>query len=157
WLGEKVSAAELRERLRGKAAPAPAVKLADLKRQTLEVPPSTSWVSGRPASSSSVKVVAGPTLLAAFGPEGGKPIWQQTFPEAPTDNVFAPMVHGPFLPAVADGRVYSRWGVESVAKGVGLLCDVAAFDAAGGRLLWSTSALPAWKDLCAINDPAVAD
>lgn len=167
WLGEQVRAADLRDRLRSrKPAPAATEELKALQRRILEVPGSFSWVSGQPAVSARGQVVGGPNLLAFYdGPEQA-PRWKQVFPLAAGNDVWAPLVPGPFLPVVVQRHVYTRWGVQSVTREttnpregptVGVLCDVAAFGARTGSLIWSTAGSPAWKDLGAISDPTHAD
>lgn len=112
-------------------------------------------------------LVAGPNLLACFGDDVSRPLWWRK----PNDversrrrmreregmkgdrQEFAP-APGLFRPAMADGRVYSRWGAEASGQ---ILRGVAAFDAATGEIAWSTDDDPAWEEMWPVSDPVAAD
>ena len=112
-------------------------------------------------------LVAGPSLLACFGDDVSRPLWWR----APNDvertrrrvreregmkgdrQDFA-AAPGLFQPAMAGGRVYSRWGAEPSGQA---LRGVAAFDAATGEIAWSTDDDPAWEEMWPASDPVVAD
>jgi len=111
-------------------------------------------------------LVAGPSLLACFGDDVSRPLWWR----APNDvertrrrvreregmkgdrQDFA-AAPGLFQPAMAGGRVYSRWGAEPSGQA---LRGVAAFDAATGEIAWSTDDDPAWEEMWPASDPVVA-
>jgi len=105
-------------------------------------------------------VLSGPNLLAVYGSDVSEPLWWRTAQETGEQGVRRDQespsltVPGPFVPAHAGGRLYSRWGIDSSGQhSTGL----AAFDRATGEMIWSTARDPAWAQLSPLSDPAVAD
>ena len=113
-------------------------------------------------------LVSGPWLLAVYGNDLTKPLWWRTPKEVSRHPRLgregegrgggrqgaATPVPGEFAPAIADGRIYTRWGLDPTGQS---LCAVAAFDARTGEVLWSADDDPAWDDLWPASDPAAAD
>jgi outer membrane protein assembly factor BamB len=109
-------------------------------------------------------LVAGPNLLACYGSDPDKPLWEPKFSTIPlATGLTLATAPRPFAPAVDGGRIYTRWGVRTAAAGRNAretyryLKDVAAFSLRDGKLLWSTSAESAWEDFWPISDPVCAD
>jgi len=183
WLGERRPAAIIRERLLA-ALEQPerqAPSLADLEREAVRLPAVCIWgerpgeASRRnpdeppapyPTPSAQLQLVgrrvlaSGPRLLACFGDDLAKPLWWRTpngvrTPSRNEERGNAGLaIPGPFRPAVADGRVYTRWGISPVHRE---MTDLAAFDLGTGQMLWCTTRDPDWRDLAPISDPAAAD
>ncbi len=183
WLGRPTPARVIRERLLGDpaadgAAEAPA--LAALVRRPVRMPPASPWpretldpnapkevlaalddLSADLQLDGRLVLVSGPNVLCAYRDDLAHPAWTRTSsllhgrqgvesrPDAAT--VILP---GVFRPAIVDGRVVTRWGLEPSR---GLLGSVAAFDAASGAMLWSTAGDPDWEGSWPLGDPAVAD
>ncbi|MBM4034989.1 MAG: hypothetical protein FJ291_24870, partial [Planctomycetes bacterium] len=114
----------------------------------------------RPQACPAGVLVAGPELLALYGQDPQKPLWTRTPSgsrgrhgrlESPDTRVL--VIPAPVRPAVAEGRVYTRWGMDATRR---FFTDVAAFDLRSGELLWSTGGNAAWGDLWPVGDPAVA-
>ena len=106
-------------------------------------------------------LLSAPRVLACYASGGTRLLWKQASPlpdgiGAPREVDPAPhyTIPGAFEPAVADGRVFSRWGLDPTGR---YPVAVAAFDAADGRMLWSTRRDPLWQDLWPAGDPAAAD
>ncbi len=107
-------------------------------------------------------LVAGPELLAFFGGDDmSRPLWtaaasglrgKQGRQEVSDSQML--VIPGRFRPAIADGCVYTRWGLEPTRR---FLTDIAAFDLKTGQMLWSTADEPAWRHLWPAGDPTVAD
>ena len=166
------------------AEPEPAATLAGLALQTLRVPPVLPWnlvpfqgmLEGAlefPAPLGSVRtdgrlaLVAGPNLLACFGEDPSRPLWWRTRGDIQHgvqrrrqrdggrgDRIFLAAVPGLFQPAMADGRVYARWGLEPTGQA---LRGLAVFDAATGEILWSTDDDSTWDEMWPVGDPVPAD
>jgi len=187
WMGGRAAAGTIRKRLlEGLGAAAggrPAPRLGALSYRLLRLPPTAPWRPGVfdalpdealaafPSPLGSLQrsgdriLLAGPNLLACFGPDGTTPLWWRT----PNDIAMPPRarrpgergrsrklfaVPGPFRPAMTARRVFSRWGADAAG---GLPRGVAALDARTGEMLWSTDADPAWETIQPISDPAAAD
>jgi outer membrane protein assembly factor BamB len=174
WAGEPTSAGEIRKRLLD-AAPEPAgVALKDLETHVLEVPGTACEHAVAVADGAAV---AGPNLLVWFGKNSSKPAWSRVHPFKPSGETGATIAQGPMLPAVGDGRVYARWGIESATwrqdnSRIGafprrdngprqgeprVFADVVATDTRTGKPVWSTAGNPEWQDLVPANDPTWAD
>src|SRR5262249_55455979 len=152
WMGQSLPAAEIRRRLAGKnLSPAPELKA--LKRKALEVPATVSWVVERPTVAADGVALARPNALYWYDGAQARPAWAHTFPLAPTKDLWAPVLPGPFQPAVGAGNIYTRWGIQpNTGPNRGyLLANVTAFDLRTGIQVWSTAANPGWQDLCPMN------
>lgn len=162
--GESLKATSIRTRLQtgSQQAPAPIV-LADLRPWALTLPASPSWIDERPGVHADGALVAGPNLLAWFAADSDRPRWSHVSPTAVSSAIWAPVGPGPFAPAVARGRVFTRWGVEAVPdrprdRGPRhQLTHLAAFDIQTGEMLWSTAREPAWETLAPVNDPVYSE
>ena len=112
-------------------------------------------------------VVAGPNLLACFGEDPSRPLWTRSpramdrpvrriKPEVrgPGSRIITAPAPGPFVPAVAAGRIFARWGMDYTGQ---YLRGLVAVDARSGRILWSTDDDPAWAEMLPVSDPAVCD
>jgi outer membrane protein assembly factor BamB len=164
WLGGPARADVIKERLTAAAPPPPApITLAALDHRVLSVPASPTWVHDQPVVSADGVLVGGPNLLAWYAGDDAKPTWAHVFPRALSTELWAVVAPGPFQPAVVDGRIYTRWGVEPVLtdtrtrRQVPFLAHVAAFETRTGTLLWSTAGIPAWDDLGPVSDPTFAE
>ncbi len=182
WLGGQEDAQAILTRL-GRPSGAlseAAVPLANLARVTLRLPPEGAWPPElfadifprelaevvwplllQPRACEAGTLVAGPQLLALFGDDPARPLWMAT----PTHsrgkqgrteiaNAEVLVIPGRFQPAVADGRVFTRWGLDPTRR---LPTDIAAFDLRSGEMLWSTATNAAWRHLLPTGDPAAAD
>lgn len=166
------------------AAPAPAAQeapaLSALERRLVRLPPVGLWqpelfersfpnelIEGvwprlvEAQAHAGGLLVAGPELLAMFGDDPHRPLWTRTRSgekgkqgRLDVSDHRIVVVPGAFRPAIADGRVYSRWGLDPTRR---FLTDLAAFDARSGELLWSTATEPGWDGLWPVGDPAAAD
>lgn len=164
WMGGKLKASTIRERLTvSKKAAVTAPRLAELERTTLQAPLSPTWINEQPTVHDNGVIVAGPNLLASFGNDSTKPRWSATSPTAISTSLFAPLAPGPFQPAVAHGRIYTRWGIEPNPARLKQrdkhhqLVNVSAFDLRSGDMLWSTRNESAWDDLAPVSDPTYAE
>ena len=182
WLGKPESAKAIREALAGVpgAAKAPPEALAALERRALRMPPLSPWqqelwgddmprelatavwpMLPRPQGWEGGVLAAGPELLACFGDDPARPLWRRT-PTRSTGlsgrlevtDIQQVTVPGPFQPAIADGRVYARWGLDPTRR---FLTDVVAFDLRSGEVLWSTADEPGWAEFWPAGDPTVAE
>jgi outer membrane protein assembly factor BamB len=182
FAGRELSAAELRGRSGGAGGtPAgPAVRWPP-QMQTIRTPSAWSF-SGTDKGSSLVKAVtapapgrpvvlpggavlaAGPNRLALHPAPDAPPAWvvrcPTTLSAKPADTP------GHFRPAVAGGRIYTRWNVDVTLRRKGRggdrnnarrPADVAAFDLADGRMIWSTADDAGWDDLRPVGDPVVSE
>jgi len=183
WMGERKSAAFIKDRLlaglgRPERETTAARPLSRLVRHALSIPPVSPWVFGRfrrvreevlgafrsPSGQLQPKggkvFISGPNLLACFRGDLRKPLWWRTPGGATTslrrEGRAQPYltVPGSFLPAIAGGRIYSRWGMDSSCQ---YMTGIAAFGAETGQMLWSTDRDPAWGEALSISDPTVAD
>ena len=182
WLGKGEKAKAIRERLAATPAPEaePPPALSALGRATLRMPPVGLWppvlltrdmprelavaispLLARPQPWEGGTLVAGPELLACFGDDPNRPLWTRTACRSTgdqgkliLDDVCHTVVPGRFQPAIADGRAFTRWGMDETHQ---FLTDVAAFDLRSGEMVWSTAGDPAWSGLWPAGDPAVAD
>jgi len=165
----------------------PAFSLAAAERRLLRMLPVRPWQSElfddtprelteaispllvRPQAHARGTLVAGPEVIACFGEDPSRPLWTRSATGSggrhgrlEMADSYVLVVPGPFQPAIADGRVFSRWGLEETRR---FLTDVAALDLATGEMLWCTAgasstsagAGAAWGDLWPIGDPVVAD
>jgi outer membrane protein assembly factor BamB len=181
WLGEELSAKEIRSRLFALETEPSSIELKDIETQELEVP-GIAGCGQQPVACADGAVVAGPNLLAWYDKNSTKPIWTLVNSQKPSTELAAMLSPGPFLPALAKGRIFTRWGVRSVAKSqdnlrgqpfpirpipqpgrpaevpeVKVLSDVVAFDARTGTPVWSTAGNVAWRDLSPVTDPTWSD
>ena len=161
WMGKKASAGDIRARLKRKP-PAVPFALKDLERIVLDVPVWRPWVFIQPAAHDEGLAVAGPRVLSWYDGTQTKPLWTKEHPLAPSEALWGGLVAAPFQPQVADGRLFTRWGIQTLPTKVAgrdynLLVNVAALDLHTGKEIWSTSANADWEDLCPVNDPAVVD
>ena len=178
WLGGREAAARIRDRLKVPAAQAEAPPLSALARRTLVLPPVSPWqqelLAGdmprelaaalapqliRPVVWDGGILVAGPDLLACFGQGAGAPVWtcapvrsKSHQGKLELDRSLHIVLPGPFAPAVAGERVYTRWGLDRTRR---FMTGLAAFDVRTGRMAWSTARDPAWSDIWPIGNPAV--
>lgn len=111
---------------------------------------------------------AGPGVLACYGPDLSRPLWWRSplagrsrsrglwLGNEDDERPGQPftVAAGAFAPAVAGGRVFSRWGLDASRQ---CPTTLAAFDAATGEMHWSSAAAPALRDLWPLGNPAVAD
>jgi len=136
-----------------------------IRNASVILPPATScsFALRTPHSALPTLLVAGPALLACYGASSAAPLWWRSPPSEPGEAAAAPARRpsatyvrspGPFAPAVADGRVFTRWGLDATGQS---MAGVAAFDAATGAMAWSTQGKPWWESLSPITDPAAAD
>ena len=182
WMGKATPARAIRERLLGgeDAAPPEAPMLAALARRTVRMPPAAPWpreafdpdapkeiltaVSDLSADlqlDGAHALVCGPNVLCAYRDDLARPLWSRTSAllhglqgREWRNDAGTLTVPGAFRPAVAGGRLYTRWGLDASRR---LLRSVAAFDVASGAMAWSTAGDPAWHDPWPIGDPVVAD
>ncbi len=104
----------------------------------------------------------GPNLLAWYPPGRDRPAWVRSANlRCGWRGGYDPMAHdnrlvlpGPAEPAIADGRIFCRWGLDAATA---LPAHLAAFDLPGGRMAWSTDGDPAWRGLRPLSEPVVAD
>jgi outer membrane protein assembly factor BamB len=189
WFGKPTAAKAIEAQLKAGMPPAEAAAaLKSLQVQAIGLPSEPAWVvqiklrnrpdleqrdlllpsQVQPVAGADGLLVAGPNLLAWYA--GGslqQPRWTQVFPCDVSLRLWGVVAPGPFQPAVAEGRIYTRWGIEQGQPneddhGEGnpwahRLKDIAALDCARGHVLWSTSGNAAWRELCPVNDPAYAD
>ncbi|MEX0652771.1 MAG: PQQ-binding-like beta-propeller repeat protein [Phycisphaeraceae bacterium] len=104
-------------------------------------------------------VAASPGLLACYDEQTLALRWSRRLPlvagHIDGHNLLTRLVApAPMSPAIADGRVYTRWGLEAAGA---WLTDVMALDLATGELVWSTSDDPAWEALTPLAPPVDAD
>jgi outer membrane protein assembly factor BamB len=112
-------------------------------------------------------LVAGPNLIACYGADPARPLWCRTLQSVDRPGhrlrevenrgggrVNLAPVPGPFEPAIAEGRVVSRWGLDPSGQ---YLRGMAAFEASSGRTLWTTDENPDWQNVLPVSDPALAD
>ncbi|MFW6108352.1 MAG: PQQ-binding-like beta-propeller repeat protein [bacterium] len=183
WMGRPTPASTIRKRLLAgapTAAQSQAPALAELDRRQARMPPAAPWpreafdpempkavLAAVAELQADLQVagdhvlVCGPNVLCAYRGDLSQPQWLRTstllhgFHGGEWENeADALTIPGRFRPTVADGRLYTRWGLAARRR---LLRSVAAFDVATGRMLWSTAGDPAWADAWPIGDPAVAD
>lgn len=165
---------------RGTGQPA-AVSVPGLSAAAVRLPPVSPWASselrrlpeevrcalpcppaGLQATDQGV-LAAGPHLVAWYGQDLSRPMWWRAGSDrAPrragavrggaSESIIA--VPGIFRPAIAGGRVYTRWGMDPAGP-----CPrgVAAISARTGEIEWSTDTDPAWEDRRPISDPAVSN
>ncbi len=108
-------------------------------------------------------LVSGPECITCFDSDNDRPLWsrarsrvrgtQDGSDEDEEDYRRHQLLPGPFLPCVAGGRVYTRWGRDPKGRFLG----VAAFDLETGDLAWSTVRTPGWRGMAPVSDPAVAE
>jgi outer membrane protein assembly factor BamB len=94
-------------------------------------------------------------------------VWTQVYPLRFITERRRTLVPGPFAPAIAGGRLYTRWGFGAGERREGQedvrvhvrtwMKDLAAFDLRNGALLWTTAAEEEWRDLYPVSDPSYAD
>ncbi|MFB3891205.1 MAG: PQQ-binding-like beta-propeller repeat protein [Phycisphaerae bacterium] len=182
WLGGQATARTIRQRLdtgpglpaSRPAAPGPGsmdfrelrlppwpawtlAALGDIPRQTIATLPCAGWL----VENGGRLIVAGPRLLACYGRQRDDPLWTAAprIPEGLMGSFFSEpespkyrAVPGDVVPAIAEAKVFARWGQDPVGR----YCKaLAAFDLDTGRMVWSTDGLPDWKDTWPINDPVV--
>ena len=118
-------------------------------------------------ASGGAALVGGPNLLAYFGDDPAHPLWWRSprmFDRPPRrskaedrgrEGRMAPApAPGPYVPAIAGGRVFARWGMDYSGQ---YLRGLVAIDARTGRMVWSTDDNPAWAETWPVSDPTVAD
>ena len=184
WMGRPTPAQAIWERLLAGAAARPqqaeALPLSGLELRAVRTPPVAPWpweVLGRRMPSGLQDALAplpvdvrllggnvvlgGPQVLCGFGRDPARPRWiraprvmagVQGRREEPRGRYLT--IPGTFRPAVAGGRLVTRWGLDSSRRHP---TAVAAFDAASGEMRWSTAGDPAWEGTWPVGDPAVAD
>ena len=133
WMGKKLSAQEIRERLQNPPAPAP-VTLKELQHKVLVIPDSVSWMYGLPAVYPEGLAVAGPSSLAWYDGSGVKPAWSKLADLAPANKLWQPL-HSAARAAVRRGgqsvcSLGSSHATYQHAGAAELLLDLAAFDVA---------------------------
>ncbi|MCX5685130.1 MAG: PQQ-binding-like beta-propeller repeat protein, partial [Planctomycetota bacterium] len=181
---EKASEIQKRLLESAATAPAAAAAPTALVTELLRLPPTPPWelsafrisdevLRAFPSPLGSIQaadgtlVVAGPNLLACFGEDPARPLWsrspkaldrplRRSKPEEQgrNDRIVNAPVPGPFVPAVADGRIFTRWGMDFTGQ---FLRGVMAVEARSGRILWSTDDDPAWAEILPVSDPAACD
>lgn len=179
WQGRQIKAQDIRQRLAASAASSEPAVL-NLPVANVMLPPASSWSInpmtdgyGGPITkqrslpalvpAGNDLVVGGPTMLACYGSDLGKPRWAvQPRPRRGFLNEFTNDVQPRYYqinptavaPVAADGRIFSRWGIEISGR---FFEGLAAFDQADGRQIWSTADDKAWQDLWPVNDPVAAE
>lgn len=131
------------------------------REHRLEIPPAPL---GRLQRAGHRVLLAAPHLLACFDSGTRELLWSRTPqppPGADGDEEARPdldrrhsVIPGSFRPAIAGGRVYTRW--DPVPPGR-YLSSLAAFDLEGGEMVWSTRGDEAWGSTLPISDPAAGD
>src|SRR5690606_20503868 len=116
WMGRTQPARQIHALLTAPEEPGPGpVPLAELRTHPLTLPRAPGWVADPPTPRPGGTVVAGPALLAWYAEGKSSPRWAQTAEREPGLAPWTLQAPGPFAPAGHAGRLYSRWGVESVA------------------------------------------
>jgi len=177
WRGGRAPASDIKKEVLASASAAP--KPAHPARQEpVRLPPTLAWskegaepswpglLDGFPWPTGQVTffgaggdkmLLSGPNLLACYGGESAEPLWARTPARPNVERIADKYEHlnrGPFAAAVAGGVAYARWGKESSGQ---YQSDVAAFDAATGRMIWSTAGSPDWAGSWPVSDPVAAD
>jgi len=106
-------------------------------------------------------LVAGPELLALYRKDSDKPTWLHR-PSLPTtwhrkmhvSDYRHILLPSPLEPAVDDGVIFTRWGMDPTRR---YMTGLAAFDARTGRMLWSTVGSREWEGLRPVSEPAFAE
>lgn len=174
WRGRTAALREIRRELAERPGPAPGSPPRATAPLVLRTPTGAFWPQGfldtlpshvvkalplRPSigqePASGMTIVASPGLLAGYRPGEVEPTWTVQAPapgRAESDSRL--VVTGPFEPALADGRLVTRWGLDREGR---YLAHVAAFDASDGSLQWSTQQDETWARLWPINDPTLVE
>ncbi|HLX63657.1 MAG TPA: PQQ-binding-like beta-propeller repeat protein [Planctomycetota bacterium] len=126
-----------------------------------EIRPYLAWPGIEITALKDATLLSGPNLLICFGADLSSPRWVLA-PNAPRgvngqiDVTQATFFHAPapVRPAVADGVVYTRWGLDATHC---FPSHLAAVDLASGEMLWSTARDQAWRQISPIGDPVVSD
>ena len=173
WMGRAVKAGDIRRELSaGLADPpasAPGPKLAGLTRRLVRVPAVVPW-SSQPYDSFYMPwpsvdmqfagpdvLVSAPNILARYSAaDCTAPLWWRTARGPIRPQSWRP---GRYRPAIADGRLYTRWGKGDIPT------DLAAVDMRTGRLVWCTANRPtspanhhrSSRGIRPVNDPVVVD
>jgi outer membrane protein assembly factor BamB len=182
WMGKPTAAKEIRARLLTGTEAARAPELAALELRPMSKPTVQPWIIDDTSAFARLArdhrdllmphasltahpegvVLSGPNLLACYGDDLTKPRWQHlsTLPFSSGQRVVTPPAT--FVPAVADGRIFSRWGYKSALRGARgethrFLKEVLAFSARDGKVLWATGTDAAWEELWPISDPVWAE
>ena len=173
WMGRTVKAGEIRRELSAglanTPAPPPAPKLAGLTRRLVRVPAVVPWPSqsygslDMPWPSVDMQfagpdvLVSAPNILARYSvADCTAPLWRRTARTQVRPQSWRP---GRYRPAIADGRLYTRWGNGDIPT------DLAAVDMQTGRLVWSTAKGPTLSGhqrhrlsgFRPVNDPVIVD
>ena len=182
WKGKLLSAEAIRKSLRTKFGEiGEAISretLAKLSSRVLKVPPASVWpleayelvklrlltrfgsMKGRIQISGKGVLVSGPNGLSWFEGDGNTPKWSRTESFLPgitryrKDQGLAISLPGLFEPVIHEGRIYTRWGLDSSRR---RMTGAACFDTASGRLIWSTLGKISWSGLNPASDPVLAD
>ena len=183
WMGTPTPAKTIRERLLAgvqAAVPQTAPALRGLAQRAVRAPHASPWpweVFGRDMPRELLEavaartadlqardgdaVVSGPNVLSVYGSDLSRPRWTRTSAllqglqgKAWRRPVRLAVLPGACRPAVADGRIITRWGLDPIRR---VLRAVAAFDQATGEMLWSTDGQAGWDDAWPVSDPTVAD
>lgn len=178
WRGQMASAKVIQRRLLEgmEQPPVRPLALGALEVRALETPLACPWpagvinsvdedvvaempnVFGQVVGNDEYIVLGGPRSIACFARLTGKLLWLQMRQLNATKGSYSSdgnvqIVPGPFAPALGDGRLYTRWGIDHSER---YMTDVAAMDLQSGQILWSTDRQPAWSDIWPISDPTFA-
>lgn len=122
---------------------------------------------GQAASAMKIKpdghalVLAGPNLLAMYAGGLDKPLWTASprqfagllnSTESAGQATAYPVIPGQFQPAVAEGKVFTRWKQEPFGR---FFRCIAAFDAATGSMIWNSRDQDELDEFWPMGDPVV--
>ena len=128
-----------------------------LRRIPEEFMPALRWTGPSLHMADGRLLAVSPNLLVCFAGWPPRPLWQQMSPIAngaqgrlgrDVASQFA--MPGPCRAACGGGMVYHRWGLDASGE---FTTAVAAFDAATGRLVWSTADAAGLAGLWPVADP----
>ena len=125
-----------------------------------------------PTNTSDGVAVSNLRKLSWYDGTQAKPRWSQSNPHTGELDTLAIVSPGPFVPAIAAGKVFVRWSTQTLKMKVqvqprsgapptveaiiNLPVNIAAFSTRTGVQLWSTASQPDCK-LCPACDPVAAD